>query len=231
MERSTGFSVQRNAFDIGIRVILPFFFRNFLLLLFLFPEGYVGVKHQKPLPGKTGNGFWQRKRMRWEGKGGKYYLSVSFAKHLLNLVMEFSSFSPIPARVVTEGSWLLYGREWMGGGRGGVVREVREHSSVALAAVNFLSFPIPLLRLCWGSIKILRFSFPSHVLAVHWQHITILELSTTTLFTSPLLCPHLLPIVHSPSPLLFISPPPQTSRLGSFQWSNFIEWLCRSLQK
>ena len=41
----------------------------------------------------------------------------------------------------------------MGGeGRGGVVREVREHSNVALAAVNFLSFPIP-LRLCWGKIK------------------------------------------------------------------------------
>ena len=173
MERSTGFSVQRNAFDIGIRVILPFFFRNFLLLLFLFPEGYVGVKHQKPLLGKTGNGFWQRKRMRWEGKGGKYYLSVSFAKHLLNLLMEFSSFSPIPARVVTEGSWLLYGREWMGGGRGGVVREVGEHSSVALAAVNFLSFPMPLLRLCLGKIKIFtifvsfkRFCCP---LAVHYH--------------------------------------------------------------
>ena len=30
--------------------------------------------------------------MRWEGKGGKYYLSVSFAKLLLNLLMEFSSF-------------------------------------------------------------------------------------------------------------------------------------------
>ena len=89
MERSTGFSVQRNAFDIGIRVILPFFFRNFLLLLFLFPEGYVGVKHQKPLPGKTGNGFLQRKRMRWEGKP---FLSVSFAKHLLNLLMEFFKF-------------------------------------------------------------------------------------------------------------------------------------------
>ena len=44
----------------------------------------------------------------------------------------------------------------MGGGRGGVVREVREHSSVALAAVNFLSFPIPLLKLCWGSIKMDR---------------------------------------------------------------------------
>ena len=42
----------------------------------------------------------------------------------------------------------------MGGGRGGVVREVGEHSSVALAAVNFLSFPMPLLRLCLGKIKI-----------------------------------------------------------------------------
>ena len=77
----------------------------------------------------------------------------------------------------------------MGGGRGGVVREVREHSSVALAAVNFLSFPIPLLKLCWGSIKMLAISFPSHVFAVRWQYITILELSTKILFTSPLLCP------------------------------------------
>ena len=35
-----------------------------------------------------------------------------------------------------------------GEGRGGVVREVREHSCVALAAINFLSFSIPLLWLC-----------------------------------------------------------------------------------
>ena len=40
----------------------------------------------------------------------------------------------------------------MGGGRGGVVREVREHSSVALA-INFLSFPIPILWLFWRKIK------------------------------------------------------------------------------
>ena len=97
----------------------------------------------------------------------------------------------------------------MRGGRGGVVREVREHSNVALAAVDFLSFPTPLLRLCWGSKNILRFSFPSHVLAVRWQHITILELSTTTLFTSPLFCP--------PYPLLSIPFSPQTSCSGSFQ--------------
>ena len=51
------YSVQRNAFDIGIRVILPFSLRNFFLLLFLFPEEYVDVKHQKSLPEKTGNGF------------------------------------------------------------------------------------------------------------------------------------------------------------------------------
>ena len=36
------------------------------------------------------------------------------------------------------------------------------------------------------------------VAAVRCQYITILELSTTTLFTSPLLCPHLPPIVHPP---------------------------------
>ena len=41
----------------------------------------------------------------------------------------------------------------MGGGRGGVVREVREHSSVALAAVNLLSFPILPLWLCRGKIN------------------------------------------------------------------------------
>ena len=43
-------------------------------------------------------------------------------------------------------------KEWMGDGRGGVVREVREHSSVALA-INFLSFPIPILWLFWRKIK------------------------------------------------------------------------------
>ena len=31
------------------------------------------------------------------------------------------------------------------GGTEGVVREVREHSSVSLAAVYFLSFPVPIL--------------------------------------------------------------------------------------
>ena len=31
--------------------------QNCFLLLFLFPGGFVGVKHQKPLPGKTGNGL------------------------------------------------------------------------------------------------------------------------------------------------------------------------------
>ena len=35
------------------------------------------------------------------GEGGEYYLSVSSAKLLLNLLMEFSSFSAIPACVVT----------------------------------------------------------------------------------------------------------------------------------
>ena len=85
----------------------------------------------------------------------------------------------------------------MGGGRGGVVREVGEHSSVALAVVSFLSFPIPLLVV--GAL--LPFSFPSHAFAVRWQYITILELSTTTLITSPLLCPQLPLIVHPASPL------------------------------
>ena len=35
------------------------------------------------------------------GEGEEYYLSVSSAKLLLNLLMEFSSFSLIPACVVT----------------------------------------------------------------------------------------------------------------------------------
>ena len=35
------------------------------------------------------------------GEEGEYYLSVSSAKLLLNLLMEFSSFSAIPACVVT----------------------------------------------------------------------------------------------------------------------------------
>ena len=35
----------------------------------------------------------------------------------------------------------------------------------------------------------LAISFPSHVFAVRWQYITILELSTKILFTLPLLCP------------------------------------------
>ena len=45
-----------------------------------------------------------------EGRGGENYFSVSSAKLLLILLMEFSSFPPLTARVVrqlTEGSWLL----------------------------------------------------------------------------------------------------------------------------
>ena len=88
----------------------------------------------------------------------------------------------------------------MGGGRGGVVREVREHSSVALAAVNFLSFPIPRLRLCWGKIKMFaifvsftRFCCP---LAIHY-HLRVIHNNFVYL---ALLCPHFLPIVHPPPP-------------------------------
>ena len=43
-------------------------------------------------------------------EGRENYSSVSSAKLLLNLLMEFSSFPPLTARVVrqlTEGSWLL----------------------------------------------------------------------------------------------------------------------------
>ena len=82
--------------------------------------------------------------------------------------------------------------------RGGVVREVREHSSVALAAVNFLSFPIPRLRLCWGKIKMFaifvsftRFCCP---LAIHY-HLRVIHNNFVYL---ALLCPHFLPIVHPP---------------------------------
>ena len=88
----------------------------------------------------------------------------------------------------------------MGGGRGGVVREVREHSSVALAAVNFLSFPMPLLRLCLGKIKIFtifvsftRFCCP---LAIHY-HFRVIHNNFV----------YLAPIV-SPPPLYCPSPPP-----------------------
>ena len=40
-------------------------------------------------------------KMGGEGEGEEYNFSVSSAKLLLNLLMEFSSFSPIPACVVT----------------------------------------------------------------------------------------------------------------------------------
>ena len=96
----------------------------------------------------------------------------------------------------------------MGGGRGGVVREVGEHSSVALAAVNFLSFPMPLLRLCLGKIKIFtifvsfkRFCCP---LAVHY-HFRVIH--NNFVYLAPIVsppppyCPFPLPpIVHLPSP-------------------------------
>ena len=95
----------------------------------------------------------------------------------------------------------MYGREWMGGGRGGVVREVGEHSSVALAAVNFLSFPMPLLRLCLGKIKIFtifvsfkRFCCP---LAVHY-HFRVIHNNFV----------YLAPIVSPPPPYCQFPPPP-----------------------
>ena len=90
-----------------------------------------------------------------------------------------------------------------GEGRGGVVREVGEHSSVALAAVSFLSFPIPLLRLCWGFIAIFvsftRFCCP---LAIHY-HFRVIYND----------CDYLAPIVSPPPPYCpsRIPPPPQTS--------------------
>ena len=68
-------------------------------------------------------------------------------------VFKFFSHSSLCGHVINGGIMALVGKEWMGGERGGVVREVRERSSVPLTAVNFLSFPIPLLRLCWGKIK------------------------------------------------------------------------------
>ena len=88
----------------------------------------------------------------------------------------------------------------MGGGRGGVLREVREHSSVALAAVNFLCFPIPLLRLCWGKIKMFaifvsftRFCCP---LAIHYHFIVI---HNNFVYLAPTVSPPP-PIVHPPLP-------------------------------
>ena len=111
-----------------------------------------------------------------------------------------------------------------GEGRGGVVREVREHSSIALAAVYFLSFPIPLLRLCWGCVAVFvsftRFCCP---LAIRY-HFRVIHNNFVYLALAPIVSP---PPPYCPSP----PPPPQTSRSGSFQWSNFNEWLCRSQQK
>ena len=92
----------------------------------------------------------------------------------------------------------------MGGERGGVVREVREHSSVALAAVNFLSFPMPLLRLCLGKIKIFtifvsfkRFCCP---LAVHY-HFRVIHNNFV----------YLAPIVSPPPPYCQFPPPHPTN--------------------
>ena len=93
----------------------------------------------------------------------------------------------------------------MGGGRGGVLREVREHSSVALAAVYFLSFPIPLLRLCWGKIKMFaifvsltRFYCP---LPIHYHfrviHNNFLYLAPTVSPPCPY-CPSPPPLPHKP---------------------------------
>ena len=86
----------------------------------------------------------------------------------------------------------------MGGGRGGVLREVREHSSVALAAVYFLSFPIPLLRLCWGKIKMFaifvsltRFYCP---LPIHY-HFRVIH--NNFLYLAPTVSP---PCPYCPSP-------------------------------
>ena len=88
----------------------------------------------------------------------------------------------------------------MRSGRGGVVREVREHNSVALTAVNFLSFPIRLLRLCWGKIKMFaifvsftRFCCP---LAIHY-HLRVIH--NNFFYLAPIVSP-LPPIVHPPFP-------------------------------
>ena len=121
---------------------------------------------------------------------------------------------------------------------------MREHSSIALAAVYFLSFPIPLLRLCWGFVAIFvsftRFFCP---LAIHY-HFRVIHNNFVYLALAPIVSPpppplSLPPPPPPPPPLVpppppscpFPPPPPQTSRSGSFQWSNFNEWLCRSQQK
>ena len=82
-------------------------------------------------------------------------------------------------------------KEWMGGGREGVVREVREHSSVALAAVNFLSFPMPLVRLFKEKIKMFaifvsftRFCSP---LAIHY-HFRVIH--NNFVYLAPIVSPH-----------------------------------------
>ena len=99
-----------------------------------------------------------------------------------------------------------------GEGRGGVVREVREHSSVALAAVNFLSFPIPRLRLCWGKIKMFaifvsftRFCCP---LAIHY-HFRVIH--NNFVYFAPTVSP---PPPYCPTPPLPHKPPVQEAFSG-----------------
>ena len=77
---------------------------------------------------------------------------------------------------------------------------MREHSSVALAAVNFLSFPIPRLRLCWGKIKMFaifvsftRFCCP---LAIHY-HFRVIHNNFVYLALAPIVSP---PPPYCPSP-------------------------------
>ena len=111
-------SVQRNTYDIGISEIY------YLLLSELFPpfisllrricwcqtsEATSKKDWKWALTTKTNEmGGGGGGGVRREGRGN--YFSVSSAKLLLNLLMEFSSFPPLAARVVrqlTEGSWFL----------------------------------------------------------------------------------------------------------------------------
>ena len=138
-----------------MRVILPFSLRIFPSFYFSSQKDMLVSNIRSHLQERLEMGFDSENK--WDGRGrGKMLPFCFFRQALTELtdgVFKFFSHSSLCGHVINGGIMALVGKEWMGGERGGVVREVREHSSVPLTAVNFLSFPIPLLRLCWGKIK------------------------------------------------------------------------------
>ena len=120
-------SVQRNTHNIGIWLILPFALRIFNCFHFSSPKDMLVSNIRSHFQERLEMGFDDESK--WDGRGrGGDYLSFSSAKLLLNLLLKFLSFLSF--------------------------QPVREHSSVALAAVNLPSFPILPLWLCRGKINI-----------------------------------------------------------------------------